>query len=342
MKEFVHLVLSGILLTSVAQPASAQTSEERAGARAAAEQGVKAFNEGRWADAADLMSRAEKLFHAPTHLLYLAQAEEKLGHLVNAHEIYLRISRERLGRDAPEVFLAAQEDAKKRADAVRARLGQVSVTVQGAPAGAAFAVTMDGKRVPDALVGVPHPADPGEHLFEASADGMRSNPTKAILREGATASVTLTLLPAEDANLSQPGVTPGAPAPTTSDTPAAPEKSSGSRALKIGGFIGLGVGAAGVGAGTVLLIMSKKARSDANALCTEANGVCPTENRAQVEALDSKADSRRNAAIGGFIAAGVGITAGVTMLVLAPFYRGQSAFIAPYFTEDSLGVWGKF
>src|ERR1700709_1363758 len=67
----------------LAQPSAwAQTDDDRAGARVAATEGVKAINEKRWADAADLFTRAESLVHSPVHLLYLARAQEKLGKLV--------------------------------------------------------------------------------------------------------------------------------------------------------------------------------------------------------------------------------------------------------------------
>jgi len=47
----------------VAFDAAAQTDEERAGARAAAQEGASAFREKRWADSIDLFTRAESLVH---------------------------------------------------------------------------------------------------------------------------------------------------------------------------------------------------------------------------------------------------------------------------------------
>src|SRR5262245_55707147 len=49
----------------VAFGAQAQSDEERAGARAAAQEGASAFREKRWSDAIDLFTRAESLVHSP-------------------------------------------------------------------------------------------------------------------------------------------------------------------------------------------------------------------------------------------------------------------------------------
>jgi hypothetical protein len=356
MKHIERLFAIGLFCTSLAPEVLAQTAEERAGARAAAEQGVKAFADGRWAEAADLMGRAEKLVHAPTHLLYQAQAEEKLGHLVVAHELYLKIVREKLAPGSPEVFLSAQKEAQSRADALRPKLSQVSIVVQGSPAGTAVHVTMDDHRVPDALVGVPHPIDPGEHRFEATAEGMRSSLAKVVLREGASETVVLTLqgdpasakptaAPAPalmDGTTAAPGQPAAAPTQPASATADASTSSSGMHPLKIGGFVGLGVGVVGLGVGTIFAIRSNSFRSDADALCSP-NGTCPTANRPRIDELDSDADSAKTIAIVGFVAGGVGVAAGVTMLLLAPPKEPpKTAFVAPYFTGNSAGIWGRF
>ena len=64
--------------------------------------GAAAFKDQRWAEAVDLFKRAESMVHAPTHLLYLARAQDKLGHLVEAHEAYLKIVKEPLPPNPPK------------------------------------------------------------------------------------------------------------------------------------------------------------------------------------------------------------------------------------------------
>src|SRR5689334_17771387 len=104
------LVALGVL---TAAPAGAQTKDQKAGARAAADAGGDAFDAGKYAEAADLFERAERLMHAPPHLLYAARAHVKLGHLVEAREHYLALTREQLAPGAPRVFRDAQQMGEK-------------------------------------------------------------------------------------------------------------------------------------------------------------------------------------------------------------------------------------
>jgi hypothetical protein len=157
---------------AVAQPSAwAQSDDDRAGARVAATEGVKAINEKRWADAADLFSRAESLVHSPVHLLYLARAQEKLGHLVKARENYNKILREKYSTDAPDAFRQAQSSAQQESAGLDARLAAITVKLDGEKG--PVTVTMDGEKVPPALIGLPLPVDPGSHTFEASPKAAR-------------------------------------------------------------------------------------------------------------------------------------------------------------------------
>src|SRR6187402_2655277 len=86
--------VAGVLAPDAAYAQSA--SESRAAARAAAESGIKEYKQGNYQKAEDLMERAETLYHAPVHLLYLARARVKLGKLVLARETYISLTREEL------------------------------------------------------------------------------------------------------------------------------------------------------------------------------------------------------------------------------------------------------
>lgn len=340
MKHIERLLAIGGMVTSLSTVAAAQTAEERAGARAAAEQGVAAYAEGRWAQVIELMARAEKLVHAPTHLLYQAQAEEQLGHLVAALEIYRAITREKLAQDAPDAFVSAQQEAQRRAEALQPRLSHIRIVLQGQPVGADVEVTMDDRKVPDALVGLSHPVDPGAHRFAASSKGMRSSVNEATLSEGSAETVVLTLqgvpntdVPATTANRSE--------APATRSTP-----SSRWEPLRIGGFIGLGVGALGLGVGTIFAIRARGLRDDAADLyarCLESDNACYQSEREPIDQKDDDADTARTVATIGFAAGGIGIAAGVTMLLLAPSTPSPSAaHVVPYVTPGGAGVWGRF
>src|SRR5450432_3689021 len=164
------ILLTSVCLLAVEPCAFAQTDDDRAGARVAATEGVKASNEKRWADAADLFARAESLVHSPVHLLYLARAQEKLGKLVKARENYNRIIREKYGADAPDAFRQAQTSAQQEVGGLDARLAAITVKLDGEKGavtvaeGGTNALTLTVKIAPgavDPFAATPATAAPG-------------------------------------------------------------------------------------------------------------------------------------------------------------------------------------
>jgi hypothetical protein len=342
--------LVALFLLSLAGSGFAQTDEERAGARAAASKGVNAFSQGKWAEAADLMARAEKLVHSPTHLLYLGQAQEHQGQLVAAQETYFKIVREKLRPDAPEVFRTAQQEAQKRLDGLSPRIPQISIVVQGSSSDQPVTVTMDGKSVPEALVGVPHPVDPGAHEFEANVGERRSNLVKIELREGTTETVVLTLPASSVSDAAKvPGASganakPGATTVGVSSQDVASE-ASGTSPLRIASYASFGVGVVGLGLGTVFAVISSNKSSDADKACDAgSDGKCRGEP-SQVQSLDDDAKSAKTISAISFVGGGVGLAAGITLFLLSSQDKEappKSAWVTPYVSPSMVGVVGGF
>jgi hypothetical protein len=332
----------------VAQTTSAlaQTDEERAGARAAATEGSKAFNEGRWADTIDLFTRAQSLVKAPPHLLYIARAHEKLGQLVKARENYLAIKRASLPSDAPPAFKEAQDTAEKELAALEPRLPYVTVNVQGA-GGAAVRVTQDGVQIPAALVGVPRPVDPGEHKFQAFAKDMESEATPVTVKEGGKETVALTLVSKPGAGAAPGGEAgdPGAGASADGGV-AASTSSGGMNGLKIAGFVTLGVGVVGLGAGTFFALSASGKRSDADDLCNLPGGQCPADKKDEIASLDKDADSASGLSAASFVVGGLAVAGGVTLLVLSSgkssSARRTQPAVMPLVGFKSVGLVGRF
>ncbi|MBM4364217.1 MAG: hypothetical protein FJ104_16175, partial [Deltaproteobacteria bacterium] len=182
-------LLAGALLLAP-RPGAAATDEEKAGARAAAVEGVKAYGEGRWADVVDMFSRAEALVHSPMHQLYIGRANLKLGKLVLAREALLKASRERVEADSPPAFQRAKDEAAVELATLEPRIPYLTVKLEGGTS-AEVTVTMDGAKVPAPLVGVPRPVDPGEHRFEASGPGVSGQPLVVTVSEGERKSASL-------------------------------------------------------------------------------------------------------------------------------------------------------
>jgi hypothetical protein len=335
-----------------AAPAWAQTSEQKAGARAAAEAGADAFDAGKYAEAADLFERAERLMHAPPHLLHAARSHVKLGHLVEARELYLTLSREQLPASAPRAFRDAVKMGEKELAELEPRLAYVSLVVQGGGGASALRVTRNGEAVPAELVGVPTPVNPGEYSYQAFAEGMESTATTIKMLEGGRETVVLTLrtLPggankkAASSRASDAGSS-GAGSLTSEQPSDTAPGSAGGRPLLVGSIVGFGVAVAGGVVGTIFMINSGENLDRSDALYNRCVPVgCTTEEKRQISAFDDDATFQQGIAVTGFVAAGLGLATGVTLLIL-----DQNRSVAPSATNvtpvvgmNYVGVAGRF
>jgi hypothetical protein len=332
------------LATSVAL---GQSDIERAGARSAAEAGVQAYRDGKYQEALDLFKRAESLFHAPPHLLYIARAEEKLGHLVAAKEAYNKIVREPLAASAPPAFASARKDAETELAALGPRVPVMTVLVTGNGANGAV-VTVDGTELPKALVGIPFPIDPGEHSFQAKAGNAASEVVTQTVAERSTGTVSLELVGDPGVALTPPPASPapGAASAPPPPPPSAPEADRGVQASKLPAYVAFGVGGAGVIAGTVFLILRGSKQSDADALFDECTRrVCSSGERADFVDMDRAAARYGTLTWVGYGVGAAGIGAGVALLVLgqgADPEKAEGSFVRPFLGVTQAGLYGRF
>jgi hypothetical protein len=315
---------------------AAQTDEQRADGRAAAEQGAQAFEEGRFEEAVDLFTRAESLVHAPPHLLYIARAQVKLGQLVRARENYRKIEREKLSATAPPAFHNAQAAAQKELAELEPRIPMVKIVIKGASE-QPVTVSVDGKQLPAAMIGVARPMDPGDHTFAASAPGLAAGPKTAQISEAARETVELELV-ASGAAPAGGGVGSDASRDPMAETSVTAD-SSGTSGMRIAAYAALGVGVIGVGAGTFFALQSSSKRKDADALC---DGGCPVSKRDEIQGLYDDAGSAQTLSMVSFIVGGVGLAGGVTLLLLDPGSEREASGVTPWLGLGSAGVSGRF
>lgn len=327
----------------------AQSDTERAAARAAGQAGAKAFNEGRYAEAVDYFDRAESIMHAPTLLLHLARSHAKLGHFVKAREAYIKVTREQLAPDAPQAFRDAQESARQELPQVSAKVAKLTLTVSGPSSPSR--VTIDGEEVPAEIVGVPFPVDPGRRTIEVTAEGYQPATQVVELQPGSSGSATLTLsrVPGTGApgTSVEPMTATDQGTPSSSGTPADAGGSQGVSATRIAAYASLGVGAIGVGVGTVFLLKRSGLKSDADdefARCVaDGNGSCSdAASRSRVKDLDNDAAAKGTVAAVSYVVGGVGIAAGITLLLLGDSGDSGAASLTPYLTGSGAGVVGRF
>jgi hypothetical protein len=123
------------------------------------------------------------------------------------------------------------------------------------------------------------------------------------------------------------------------------ETSSSGSGMRIGAYAAFGVGAIGLGLGTVFLLQAGGKRSDADAICNLPGGGCPLDKKAEVDQLDSDAKSASTLSVVGFAVGGVGIAAGVVMLVMSGKSQSSAAArpaVYPWVGVDSAGLAGRF
>lgn len=349
------MLAASVLVIGLQTAASghAQTDTQRAGARAAATQGFHAYQKGQWQKAINLFTRAQELVHAPTQVLYIARAEAKLGHYVKAHELYLEITRQTLPANAPGAFRRAQKSAEKEVKEVQAKIAHLAIKVGGAGK-TPVTVTMDGKPVPPELVGIQMPVDPGKHHIKAAASGFNPATKDVSLADGATQSISLTLQP--NSSAAGPAAPPKASAPAQQvGTQTAPkgdqgtaDHGGGSKGLRIGSYVALGVGVVGLGLGTFFVLRSSSKRKDANAAYNACGSPCLDSNpkSSEVASLDNQARSAKTLAAVGYVVGGVGVAAGVTLFVLSRHHHSaehaDAPSVHPWVGLRSAGVTGTF
>jgi len=307
--KLLHAMLLVVALgLSLSTHVYAQGAEaDKATARALAIDAHKALDAGDYVRAADLFERAERLYHAPTLLLGLGRAYVHLGKYVEAMESFNKIIREKVGANATEAFVRAQEDARREVVGLDEKIGWVTISVTGP---SEPEVKLDGAAVSVASLGVKRAANPGDHVLEISADGYLPAKRSFSIQPGATEEVALAMEPAPEP-VGGDGGTPPVGAPDT-----------GTGALGIAGWVAIGVGGAGLVLGAVTGGLAIGKHGELSDNCP--NGICATS---QQDTLDSYQTLGTISTVG-FIAGGVLAATGVVLVLVAPSggeHAGDSA-----------------
>jgi hypothetical protein len=198
--------------------------------------------------------------------------------------------------------------------------------------------------VSTATLGLDRPIDPGAHDVEISAAGYKTASAHFVMREGVSQSWKVSLEPAPVAAAPPPEPAAPGPPPVASETatPVTPREPPKATYLPAG--ILLGVGVAGIAAGSVLGVLTLDKASHLASVC-QPRSDCPSGEQGDIS-------SANTLALGSTIAFGVGAVGavlGTYFLAKPPRKHAAEASSAsasiewtPWIAPGSAGLAGRF
>jgi hypothetical protein len=282
-----------------------QDAATRAAARKLAEDGVAALQSGDAKAAAQKLDKAFRMLMVPSVGLWSGRALIKQGLLVEGMERLLEATRLPSAGDMA-VQDRARAEAEKEIEQLRPRIPNLVVALEGASE-AEVTLTLDGKPVPNALVGEDMPLNPGAHRLV----GKRGHEEQALdvsLVESERKPVVLRFSDASAAD--------GSPAPPAAlsmgdTTRAAADRGESGDIKRPMAYVALALGGAGLAVGGVTGVMAMGKRSDLDDSPSCANDMCLRSVEGDVSSLRTF----RTLSTVGFIAGGVLATTGVVLLL---------------------------
>jgi hypothetical protein len=288
-------------LVALAGNARADEAANTATARALGSEGVTLADSGKCAEAVERLERAERLHHAPTTATRLGECEIELGKLVAGTERLQRVVREPMPANVHPAFAAAVVRAQKALEKALPRIATLRVSIK-APAGAKFTVSIDDEALPDAMLDISRRIDPGTHKIQVTGPGLLPASTSLALEDGETKSASLDVE-------ADPNAAPDA-RPSEARAVASANLAQVRRGSKLPAILAFSAGALGVGMGIVGGVQVAQKASSLSGAC-DGDKVCPEGSRTDIR------DAKTWATVSttGFIVGGVGIVAGVVLLL---------------------------
>ncbi len=330
-------------------PASAQSEqlERRTTARRMAEDAANLYEGGRYDQARDLFHRANALYSAPALQLWEARSLEKLGRLVEAEELYSAVARYQVRPEDARIVREVVRDSAAELEKLRVRIPTLTIAIRGLPShGHTVHVQLDERTLSPALIEFPIPVDAGLRVVRVVVDGRELAHVDVAVAEGDRKSVDLDVAAASEAlaaaappfGPSQKGTSlerlTQSPSPAWRDGRAR----ASWRTARNFGWIGAGAGLAGLAVGTVTGIVAMRKHSSLEQRCPADD--CPPQYR------DDLASFRgyRTASTVAYVVGGLGLAAGVTLLLAVPSmsHGSGSASVSLQVSPVSAELAGQF
>jgi hypothetical protein len=308
--------------------AEEDSATEIAAARSLAVDGLKLAQAGKCEEAIPKLERSEKLHHSAIVLSRLGECQVSEGKLVEGTEMLRKVLREPLPANPSPAQSKAYERAQTVLDSAKPKIAGLTVSVS-APPGAELRLTVDGLVVANTLVDSELPADPGDHVVEASAPGYLKASSRVTLSNAEKKTIALKL----EVDPNAPAPTPINPKPEAATVVAAqaPTKAAAEPPSPLpepakppnhtAAYVSWGVGLAGVGVGTAFGLMAMNAKHD---LPCQGNS-CPPSSSGDIDSAKQKGNISTIA----FAAGGAGLVLGTVLYFTAGKGSSEPSASAP-------------
>jgi hypothetical protein len=288
------LTLTAFSVGVLSTTASFAEGPDVAGAETLFERGRQLMAEGNYKEACPKFAESQRLAPAAGTALNLASCYEKQGKTASAWGMY----REAISLSVASGQTVREQFARDRSTELEPKLMKLVVSVGSDDPN--LEIKRDGTPVARAQWGTPIPIDPGPHVIEASAP-KKIKWTKNIETNDPGKTTTVTIPGLQDA---PPDAQPD---PVGGDRP----KGDGGGTLRVVGFIGMGVGAALLGAGAFFGLSSQSNKEDIES----AAGAGEAWNAGHQSKFDD-GESQATLANVFFISGGVVLATGAVLTVL--------------------------
>lgn len=313
-------LLLGLLVAAVPAHAQSDTTnvpadsaETRTVARRMADEAANLYEAGRHEEARDLFHRANLLYPAPVLELWEARCLDKLGRLVEAEERYASVQRYKIKLEDTDVVRTAVREAGIELERLRVRVPTITLTLRGRlPTDPNLEIQLDGRRLNPALIGYPIPVNTGSRNVKLLVNGRERLRVALTLAEGDNKPIELD----PDAISRDVSASAELKHKTTAEmastqTPHAPlERPKPWYMNPTLGWVGLGLGSAGLVLGATAGLVASNKHSELSANCVP-NSVCPLE---YADELDSFRNYRTVSTIG-YTLGGLALAGGATVLI---------------------------
>jgi tetratricopeptide (TPR) repeat protein len=214
IRRAIAALAIGAAVATMFPPAAA--ADPKADAQVLADQGAQLMKGKRYPEACAAFEASIQRYPALATRAKLAECYEKIDRLASAWALYREVA-DAAQRDKDRKRAKA---AKKKADALAARVPKITITVPPEAKRDGMTITRDGVPVSAAELGLAMNVDAGRHTIGASAPGMTGWTLDVDAVDGASTDVAIPpLAPIAAATPPEPAKTTPEPAKTTPDEP---------------------------------------------------------------------------------------------------------------------------